>query len=232
MSFTPVDTIFDPALYSEEELLFIKEHAGETPVVAFGGAVPPGQDGALMVPKMVSDVLARMADLESMEKQGMSKWVGFEAVKSRIDIYLTRMERFKADKARRGYGFHPELHAWDGLNKPHYQAPGSDSGRVRRYAIRLIDEGNQVSTDDWAQDLSKEVETPEMVVNQMPPPTELIEGDNYFECPVPDCGHRVSFKPDSRRSYNMAKTNMGKHMLSKDVMEKEIHRTSRSLIFG
>ncbi len=248
-----VGETFDPTLFSLAENQFLLDHLGEPPFLALREikAVPlpdpprhpqthkiidknPVYYPEGVIPAAVAPALTRVYELEqeriAAEKVGgVFQWVGIEAVKAAIRVYLVQAAKWEQD-SKRGAPRFPSMHAFDLRNKPHRGGPGSDSGKVHTYfdaqgerhtLILNLFGTPEVWTPEWASTGRKGTDEPKAASGLRTDPI-----NNRFECMV--CGHTEHFKPESRGSYNAARMRMGKHLMTaKDetTAHREIHTT-------
>ena len=244
-----VQDVFDPTLFSLQECQFLIAHLGEPPFLALKQihAVPlanPQRDRAGrvvgnpveypdgVIPAAVKPALDRVYALEEDRKHTGAEWVGIEAVKQAIQVYLDQQVKWERDK-RRGAPRFPSMSTFDAHNKPHRGAPGSDSGKVSTYfdergkrhslLLNLYGVGGGAWVPEWAK-TGKGTDAPDSTVTGL----SLNETANRYEC---FCGHTEHFKPESRSSFNAAKARMGKHaMRAKDRVDE--HRELYTLEFS
>ena len=236
----------NPVDYSLQECEFLYKHLGEPWVVAGQDIksvrVPnPRKGGAdsLMypdgvIPASVKPVIDRVYELIELEKHSGQPWIGVEKVKEALKTYLDQAAKWEASKGRRGAPRFPSMASFDGKNRPHLQAPGSDSGKVTTYfdtdgqrkslIIQLMD----VDLTEWVPEWASP-EPP--AAPKVDPAAAVITNDqaNRVECLV--CGHTESFKPESRASFNAARARMSRHLRSSKV-QVELHREAHSNEFG
>lgn len=233
---------FDPVQYSLEECAFLLKHLGEHPTIALRDihpAVNPNptrnKEGKVIdkdptiypdgvTPSGVKPALERIYELMEFEKTNGEKWVGLNAVKTCIQIYLEQAEKWKRDKLRGAPRF-PSMHSFDTKGRPHRGGPGADSGHVRTYftstgerkplAIFLIGDAQAGWVPDWSADGHVSTDAPKPSSGML-----LNEKANRWEC---FCGHTEHFKPESRASYNSSRARMAKHLI-KATDETERHR--------
>lgn len=214
--------VFDPVQYSIQENEFLREFVGVPPTVALK-VVP-----STVNPRAVKPVLDRVYELVEEEKHTGQAWCGVQALKDAIDSYLSKQERWVADRKRsRSAPRFPTMHSYDAKRRPHYQGPGSDSGQVRTYinaqgervpfAVSLIDVGEVEWQPEWA------------TVDALGNGIKVDDDNKRIECLI--CGHTESFKPDSRSSYNAARGRISKHLRNAKDKQDE-HRECHTLEFG
>lgn len=212
---------FDPVLYSKEECKWLLTHIGEPSVLALREIGDSGVNA-----KAVKPILERVNDLDTTQEHKGGTWVGVEAIKEAIRVYLKEDAKweFDAKRSKRAPRF-PSLYSFDSKGRAHKGGPGSDSGWVRTYfgpsgerlpfAINLVLQ----DADDWAAPGSEVAQTEKGL--RIDPATNRIEclvkvGDGI-------CGHTESYKGESRSSYYAARARMSKH-LRKATENVEEHR--------
>ena len=220
----PLMHMFDPVKYSKEENTYLLSHLGEPPVVALRGV----EKGGAVNYNAVKPILDRVYELQELEKHEGQTWVGVEALKGAITIYLEKAIRWHADH-KRGAPRFPSMSQWDGRGRPHYQGPGSDVGTVKTYfdstgkrqsfAVELIPSGQTEWRPDWVK-----ADAPDEKGG-----LKLDSEKNRFECLI--CNHTESFKPESRSSYSAARARMSKHLRTAKV-EVDAHRELHTNEFG
>lgn len=217
-------TVFEPALYSLEELAFFKAHIEEPPVVALAGALPPGVN-----PTAVREVLGRLYELQQLQTHKGFRWQGYKAILDSIDLFLETYARDR-ELQRRGAPAHTSMYSWDAKGRPHAYGVGSDSAIMRsrinedgsrtKFAVRLEGDITPIGQMPWTP---KEPE---------PLPVDLIEDTvkGFIQCPI--CGFAQNYQPDSQNSRNMARARVGKHMTSIVGPSADQHRELYTHIFG
>ncbi len=247
-----VTATFNPVLFSLEENKFLLAHLGEPPQIALRAITSqrlpePSRDTKTgkvidknpnhypdgVIPAAVEPALRRVYELEEDKKHTGTEWVGIEAVKASIRVYLEQAEKWQKDKLRGAPRF-PSMHSFDTRNRPHRGGPGSDSGQVSTYfdqqgnrkpfTIHLFGDGAEnVWQPEWAKTGQKGTDLPAhksgLLVNAE---------QRRFEC---FCGHTEHFKAESRSSYNSARARMAKHLM-KATDEVERHRDIHTSEFG
>ncbi len=203
----------NPATYSEAENEFLIAHLGETPGVAFRA------DMRGVNPKAVEPLLRRVIDLEELVKYHNEPWLGLDALRDGIKLYLSQYRKWTADR-RRGAPRFPSLYGYTPKGRPIWAAPGADAGIVQSYfasdgtrksfLITLVPEEQPEWNPDWAK-ADEPTKDSGLVINH-----EL----NRVEC---FCGHTEGFKAESRSSYNVARARMSKH-LRKATEDVDRHR--------
>jgi hypothetical protein len=226
---------FDPALLSFPDCDFLLAHAGEAPAVALIG-LPPQVN---RVP--ITQWISKFYELEELQRVGRGTWVGVEKVKECIKTYLDVRAKWKQDEAK-GAPRNPSLYSFDSRGNAHFQAPGSDSGRVRTYfddkgnripfAINLVDSGYGGQwKPEWIRPVKAEAKDEKDGGTDS---TEMVKepaDKNAIECGVKGCGHTETYNSASRSSYGAARGRMSKHM-RKAKFEPEVHREYHSMEFG
>ena len=249
---------FNPVQYSLAECQFLIDHLGEpyqqaaqsikaapllNPVRNAQGQVIDKNpiyypDG--VIPASVKPIIDRVYELIDLERRGVQKWVGLEAVKECLKVYIAQQDKWIKDKQRfpRAPRF-PSMASYDGKNRPHKGGPGSDSGVVSTYFDR---EGNRIPfaldlleametggwTPDWAAKPEPEKAAPVFSPNITKAITDDVE-NHRLECPI--CKHTESYKVDSSSSRNAARGRMSKHLRT-DPKETSLHRELYTNEFG
>ena len=211
---------FDPVLFSHEENAWLMENLGKPPVVALRDLKPGVNANA------VRPLLTRVQELEQLKQHEQIPWVGVEAMKAAITVWLAQDAKWLNDTRRsvKAPRF-PSLYSFDSKGRGHLGGPGSDSGRVRTFfdskgsrrpfAIELLPDYQP----EWVAPAFTEQATEGLFVNA---------ALNRIEC---FCGHTENFKGDSRASERAARARMSKH-LRKATEEVERHREVHTSEFG
>jgi len=211
--------VFDPVDYSIEENQFLLSVIGKPPIVALRDL--PGGVNA----KAVEPVVNRVYSLLELEKHEGVAWCGVEKVREKIQAYLTKAERWAADRKRsKAAPRFPSMASYDSRKRAHRSGPGSDAGKVRTYfdergvrvpfAVELVPSGEiewnpgMVTADDPLRGVGLTVDREK----------------NRLEC---FCGHTESFNPDSRGSFNAARARMSKHLRTAKT-EVERHKETHT----
>lgn len=218
---------FDPVYLTLEENKFLLENLGKPTIVAMK-LLPAGCSY-----KATKEVLDACNEYELARQHDGSKWAGFDAVKSKISTYIDQATKWAADK-RKGRPRFPSMFTFDARGKAHWAGTGSDSGIVKTYfddkgnripfAIDLVD----VYRDEWAPEWAAEVSKAETAVDKKDG-IFVDEEKSRIECLV--CNHTERYKPESRRSYNMARARMSNH-LRKSKERQDEHLEVHTLVFG
>lgn len=235
-------TTFNPVEFSDQENRWFLKHLGEPYVVASRDIHPKRLENPNIrdvnpihypdgvAPSSVRPVIDGVYELLQLEKIDGLKWVGTDAVKSAINVWLTQNAKWASDHKRSSRAPRwPSHYSFDARGGAHLGAPGSDNGSIKTYygpageripfAIELLP-----STDmPWAPPGHG------MATDRPLDPALNIDSTAHrIECkvPMPDgtfCGHTETYKVDSRKSYNAAKARMSKHM-RRATEEVEAHR--------
>lgn len=249
-AFPEVGDYFDPPLYTNEELEFIKNNLGKVAYLAMQDAdesdpalkIALAEDAAASTrlvrrgrgaradrPSAVrnfqavcGNALQRFHQLAESNEHNGTEWTvtnvktrksapGYEGISAHIDRWLRRQgffqERKEADP--QGKGFHPEQWTIGAEGTPKWSGRGTDSQRVR-YPLVLVPVG-QRTYDDFTKLAYGDEEAP-AEVQAMDGFLDLIEGDDFYECPIEGCGKRSEFDPDSDMAKNKARHGMRIHM--------------------
>lgn len=225
-------TSFTPVEYNKAENKFLLDNLGKPTIVALNQ--PLHSD---IVPFRVREVLDRVNELEQLRIHDGMGWEGIEALKDKIQSYLTLSEKWERDWERFGKNEArvprlPTMNTFDAKNKHHYGGPGSDSGQVRTYYDKNGERQKfEVSLNPmYARE--DEVWTPPTV--QAPiieaPKDILEEADKHrIECRL--CNHTESYKEGSAASYRAARARMAGHM-KKTTKDVDLHREYYLNVFG
>jgi hypothetical protein len=209
----------DPVTLSLDENKFLIEHLGEPPLVALR-VIPTGVN-----PKAVLPILEETYTRMQLAEHRGEEWIGVDAVKQALQVYVAEAEKWHSDK-RRGRVRFPSMHTFDGKGRPHRGGPGSDSGRVKSYF------DNRGERKEFAIELTAEAEalwTPPTQADAPRDGLKLDDANNRWECLV--CGWTTSFNPDSRSSQNSARARMSKHLRTATA-EPDRHREVHTNEFG
>ena len=213
--------VFDPVLLSIDENRFLLEHLVESPFAVFRTPLPKGVNAAAVRP-----VLSVVYELESLKEKQGTTWVGIEALKDAIALYLKALEEWQ-EVHRRGGPTFPTMYGWDHRGKPHRHAVGADGGHVRTYLDFKTGERRRFAVE-------LESMTPEFVApwtKPDPTPLELIErpDDGVVECPL--CHKTETYESGVQTSRNMAMVRMANH-LKGSKKDPERHRELGTAVFG
>lgn len=226
-----IDT-FDPVRLSIEENQFLLDHLGQ-PFMAVADDKRLANEKSGVTAAAVKKVLDRVYELIELDSRRGQSWVGIQAVKDRINVYITQQAKWAEDKRRfpRAPRF-PSMHSFDAKGKPHRGGPGSDSGTVQTYfdkdgerhnfALDLI---NNLDTGGWAPEWAQEAVKTAPNTKGLTHDTE----NHRLECPI--CKHTESYKTDSASSYNAARGRMSKH-LKREPKDADMHRELLTNEFG
>ena len=213
--------VFDPALLSFPDCEFLLAHAEDAPAVAQRN-LPQDCN------KTVLEWVQRFYDLDQLQNAGKGTWRGREVVKEAIKTYLKVREEWQRDKQLGAPAF-PSLYEFDSRGKGHFQASGSDSGRVRTYfdsdgkrvpfAVNLVLESAQTWTPRWVG------KRPDQVSDKIVEDLDKA----IFTCSI--CSKTETFRADSRASRAAARARMSKHLRNAQT-EKERHLELHTLEFN
>lgn len=255
LDFTPKLTTFTPVRFTDAENRFLLAHLGKPAIMGVrlikGVENPearfrlPGQkrdqDPTVypegVVPASVRPILDGVMELEELQRFGELKWVGIDIIRKAIEVWFREKTKW-ANMHKRNNSFPrwPSLYSWDAKGVPHLGGPGADSGEVKSY---FDEKGNRVP---FAVDLLEIEEIEEPFV--APTRDEQHADERWFEDPTthrfecrvatPDggiCGHTESYKDGSRKSRQMARTRMGRHLKTAKT-EADAHREVYSMEFA
>jgi len=158
--------VFEPAYYSLEELRFLLDHVGESPIVALHGGPPAGVN-----PNMMQPTLAKLYEMEELSTKRQVPWAGVEAIRDSILRFLSWHER-SIEIRRRGGPRHPSMYGWEETGKGRIKAikyaPGADGDIVRS---EINEAGENVK---FAVNLKR---SPEEVIGGLADVAPWIKGD-------------------------------------------------------
>ncbi len=216
---------FEPAFYSVEENLFLAENIGKAPAVAMARGVPLHVN-----PKAVRPVLERVYELMQLEEHEGQEWVGLEPLRESMRTYVTAITEWESDK-RKGAPYPPPMFNWDTRGRARFGGVGSDSMFVNTY----FDEnggrkklGVALTPGSVSQKYIPEWVRRKMAVTDAPSELIINEKLGHIECPV--CQFIVNFNPDDPTKINIAKAQMGKHMI-KATKDPDDHKAAYGAIF-
>jgi hypothetical protein len=179
---------------------------------------------------VIKRIFDRCNELESAKKHDGSPWVGYDEIRKRSAIYLEQARKWAADK-RAGRPRFPSMFAYDSKGRPHRSGVGSDNGQVSTYfdaqgrrvkfAVDFIDNGPIVEWHpEWSTEDNKQEAKDGIFVDN---------DKGRVECLI--CNHTEKFQVESRKSLNLARGRMSKHLRSaKD--QQDAHRQAHTLVFG
>jgi hypothetical protein len=218
-------TRFEPAFYSIEECEFLFENVGKAPAVALHKGTPQ-----YVNPKAVRPVLEKVYELEELQKHSGSAWIGLDALKEVLRVYIDSVKGWEEDK-QKGAPYPPTMFEWDSRGRARFAGVGSDAhyvntffdenGNRRKLGIHLTNEGiAQKYIPEWARRKMEAHRTPDSLI--------IDEGLGHVTCPV--CQFVVNYDPTDTTKLNMAKAQMGKHML-KSTKSPDDHKAAYGAIF-
>jgi len=206
-------------------------------------------------PKDMKILLRRIRDVEDSEperfgfykrlpqiaplimEQPNEEFTGLEALYQVIRDAQVYMSKYQAIKDRTPtMARHPTLYTTDARGRMTHQGVGSDRGIVRAFVAYILHEETHVVDPVWAsaaaQDnipVTEKIE--ESKVEGARADYRLIEGDNFYECPVKDCNKRIEYDADDEGDRRKAWSGMRTHML---MIKKQVddHREAKTVIFG
>jgi len=170
-------------------------------------------------------------------KKPEEEFRGNDAVRACLEDTIEYSRRFaKIRETDPGAALHPSLFTRDGRGKLHFQGVGSDRGVVRWLTFWILHEDTGKVLPDWAaaaaSDLLVAADAAEAEkVTGLGSKFELIEGPNFYECPVKGCNKRMEFNADSAGARNAARVRMSKHMTMVKTNVDD-HREAKVVIFG
>lgn len=231
--FPTVREIFAPALYTTAELKIIRDNLGKSGTVTLSGLPPARYDRVTGKDQEMPEVnretvkrfLDRLRELEEMNEAHGIQWCGLDAVREHIDqeiAYKEELERRKQinpTTARQPTMWHRTRRGqWL------YQGTGTDRLRARHLDLKLVErEDNDM--EDWTG------KQPAEATEDDEPGYQIIEGDNFWRCPVEGCNHQEEFNAESAGSRNLAKGRMRKHFTGATKQVEE-HRVANMECFA
>lgn len=246
-------TSFSPVRYSAAANEFLLAHLGEPSSVALKdikgqinqqAAFPaPGRkrdtnpivypDG--IVPQTIKPLLDTVYELIDLEKRGEIKWVGIEAIKDAIKVWVRENKKWaEAHKRNPKIPRWPSRYTFDGKGNARIGGPGSDSEEVKTYfgpAGERIPFEIELVVED-AVEFNPPISSDKPFDSRL-----VIDTQNHrIECKVPKpdgtfCGFTASYRGDNRSSYNAARARMSQH-LRRATDEVEAHRELHTLEFS
>lgn len=209
---------FEPATLSIPELLFLRDHLGESPTVALSDDLPPGVN-----PIEVEKHLTRFVQLEELAAHKGRTWEGLEVIADSITRYLAWHEKTAAIK-KAGGPRHPSQFTWDDTGMIYRGGIGSDSDMVRS---EITDEGELVPFRVALGGTSKSLKDASGMMpwlgikSEKEHKLDTIEtntDDGVMTCSI--CRHVVTWKTQrGRGAYNLARGKMAQHLTTakKDI---------------
>jgi hypothetical protein len=170
-------------------------------------------------------------------KSPEAEYYGYEAARECIEDSLEYDRRVAEIRERDPeMALHPSMHTIDARGRLHHQGPGSDRGLVRRFIFRISTEQRPELPPEWmaaaAQDQIVSAEDDEAEkVSGLGADFRLIEGPNYWECPVSGCNYRKMYEENNEEDRRRARGAMRTHM---SMIKKQVedHREAKVVIFG
>jgi hypothetical protein len=202
---------FDPVKYSREELAFLLENVGKSPLIAL--MLP--LNGAS--PQTLRPILQEVFDREHLKAVDGIEWVGIEAIKETIRNWIREdAKNENAYKRSRGkVPRNPSMYVRDAKGVYHFAAPGSDSDRPRSF---IDEKGRRIPYEIPLDAPEANPWVEEEIVSAAPVALLVDESKARIECPI--CHHTESWNIESRLSFNAARARMSKHL--KNPMNKEV----------
>lgn len=206
-------------------------------------------------PKVVERLLSRIRDIEDTEPERLGyyrrdtrmapllgkkpgeEYFGLDAIRESIQDAMEYNRRLNEIRKREpGAALHPSMHTIDGRGRLHWQGVGSDRGMVRRFTCELYHDVKRSVAPEWmsAAAHATDILTDDKQGQKMEGPGanyQLIEGPNFFECPVKGCNRRFNFRQDNDASRNKAYSNMRNHMAAIKTQVDD-HREAKLVIYG
>jgi hypothetical protein len=212
---------FDPVSYSNPECEFLLEHLGQPAIVALRDVKPP------VNPKAVRPILERVNELDQLQQHEQITWVGTEALKDRIRIWLRENAKWSREHQIKRAPRWPSLLSFDAKGRGRRGGPGSDSNHIRTY---FGPAGERIPFEIWFYPETQEAwQTPHTDDAPSSKGIALDADKTRIECLV--CGHTEVYKAESRSSYAAARARMSKH-LRKATDKQDEHRETYVEEFG
>lgn len=167
----------------------------------------------------------------------VEEYRGLEAIRECIKDSLEYERRLrKIRSVDQTAALNPSLYTRDARGRLHWQGPGSDRGVVRRFTCWISHQETGRTPPEWIAAAAADtvVETDSDKAEKVAgagADYALIEGDNYFECPVTGCNYRRSFRGDDEEDRRKAKGAMRTHMANVKANVDD-HREAKVVIFG
>ena len=174
-------------------------------------------------------------------KNANEEFHGMKAFRTALEDSRIYHDKFQAIKdSDPGAALHPSKYTKDARGRLHWQGPGSDSGAISLFVVWMSTESFGAGKPDaaWAAAVRSDSATVITAEEDDAVKTsgkgakfELIEGDNYIECPVRGCNKRMDYDADDESARRKGIANMQRHMkmTSKQVDD---HREAGIVIFG
>ena len=121
--------VFQPALYSMEELAFILDHLEETPNVALHGQLPKGVNR-----NAIKTALGRFSELSELEKVHKQTWAGYEPIRESIARFIAYQEKC-IEGQQQGEPRHPAAMTFDSTGAMSRGGVGSDASDMVRHEL-------------------------------------------------------------------------------------------------
>ena len=178
---------------------------------------------------------ARMAPLIG-EKLDEEFW-GYDAIRQSILDSLEFGKRKEAVRERDpSAAIDPALYTRDARGSLHFQGVGSDRGMNRQFTCWISREEVGHVPPEWvaaaASDTIIDADAAEAEkVEGLGADYRLIEGPNFFECPVKGCNFRKVFKGDDEGDRKKARHSLQSHMIHTNTQADD-HREAKLVIFG
>lgn len=172
-----------------------------------------------------------------IDEQPGEEFFGLDAIRVCITDAMEYMKRYDAlHKASPAMARHPTMYTKDARGRLTFQGVGSDSGMVRAFTCWILHEEAARVDPTWANaaandniPMTENVE--EAKVEGARADYRLIEGPNFYECPVKGCNKRFDFNVDDESEKRKSWNKMRLHMVH---VKKQVddHREAKTVIFG
>jgi len=209
------------------------------------GIVPKGMWMLLERIRQVEEVTPHLfghykrhaAAAKLLGKKAGEEFRGQAAIREALSDSLAYHEMHTAIKERdASSALHPALYNRDARNRLHKQGPGSDRGCIRWFTCYISHEETGQVAPEWLDAASSDtiVSTDEAEAEKVEgvgAAYAIIEGDNFFECPVKGCNHRQTYKDDDETDRRKKRHALMMHMVH---IKKQVddHREAKLVCFG
>ncbi len=172
-----------------------------------------------------------------IEEEPNKEYTGLAALYQVVLDAQVYMSKYAAIKDRTPtMARHPTLYTRDARGRMTWQGVGSDRGIPRCFVAYILHEEAHAVDPVWAAaaatdnvPVTENIE--EAKVEGARADFRLIEGDNFYECPVKNCNKRIDFNKDDEGEKRKAWNGMRTHMLMVKAQVDD-HREAKTVIFG
>lgn len=214
--------VFEPAIYSDEELNFFLSHLEQTPTAALHGALPAGVN-----PTAVRSLLDRLQEYDQLQKVHAVAWSGFDAIKDSILRYLAWRERTEEIYRRTGGRSnqrairHASQYVWDGSGNAYKFGIDADSaemvrteimedGSRRPFGVKMLEpEGKLIPS---LEDIAPWVRTGKGAAQALADKVVIDQSTRQGTMKCTVCGRVESFDSKNRQELSAARARMSRHL--------------------